>query len=217
MSATLTGKTLENYFTVSSTKGQIEFAHGAKDGDERLKWLGPSDFDFSVLLGFGGFGAVFKAKRKTTGHVYAMKVQPIEAMSRSARSFGNNVEDETLIHMERTVLAACKNHPFIVNLEYAFHTNSHAVLGLEYVPGGTLSTLISHSQGKRLPFSLCKTYAMELIQALNFMHCKGIIYRDLKASTNLYLLDVYELFLLISSPTNYFTAVQHFADFEWSS
>jgi serine/threonine protein kinase len=147
-----------------------------------LKWLGPKDFDFSVLLGSGGFGAVFKAKRKSTGMDYALKVQPIETMARSARCFGKNSEDETLIHMERTVLASCRKHPFIVNLEYAFYTDIHAVLGLEYVPGGTLSTLISKSPGKRLPFSLCKTYAMELILALNYMHCKGIIYRDLKVS-----------------------------------
>lgn len=113
-----------------------------------------------------------------------MKVQPIATMARSARSFGKNTEDETLIHMERTVLASCRIHPFIVNLEYAFYTDSHAVLGLEYVSGGTLSTLISSIPGKRLPFSLCKTYAMELILALNFMHCKGIIYRDLKVNTN---------------------------------
>ena len=104
-----------------------------------MRWLGPKDFDFSVLLGSGGFGAVFKAKRKSTGKEYAMKVQPIATMARSARSFGKNTEDETLIHMERTVLASCRIHPFIVNLEYAFYTDSHAVLGLEYVSGGTLS------------------------------------------------------------------------------
>lgn len=143
-----------------------------------MRWLGAIDFDFSNLLGSGGFGAVFKAKRKTTGIEYALKVQPIENMARSARSFGNNTEDETLIHMERTVLASCRNHSFIVSLEYAFYTDSHAVLGLEYVPGGTLSTLISSK--RQLPFSVCKTYTMELIVALNFMHCKGIIYRDLK-------------------------------------
>ena len=177
-----TEKTLENYFTVASTKGQIEFVHGEKSCDEQLQWLGPDAFEFSSLLGSGGFGAVFRAKRKTTGVEYALKVQPIETMARSARTFGKQVEDETLIHMERTVLASCRNYPFIVSLEYAFYTDIYAVLGLEYVPGGTLSNLISSSPGRCLPFLLCKTYAMELVFALNFMHCKGIIYRDLKVS-----------------------------------
>ena len=97
--------------------------------------MGPKDFDFSVLLGSGGFGAVFMAKRVSTGRDYALKVQPIETMARSSRSFGNKIEDETLIHMERTVLASCRHHPFIVSLEYAFYTDLYAVLGLEYVPG----------------------------------------------------------------------------------
>ena len=183
-------RTLENYFTVSSTRGEIEFVHGEKtQADEILRWLGPRDFEFSVLLGTGGFGSVFKAKRKTTGINYALKVQPMEAMVRSARSFGKKNDDETLVHMERTVLASCRGHPFITSLEYAFYTDSYAVLGLEYVPGGTLSTLISNSPGKRLPFALCKTYAIELILALNFMHRKGIIYRDLKPSNILITLN----------------------------
>jgi len=185
-----TERTFENYFTVSSTRGKIEFVHGKKtQADELLKWLGPKDFEFSVLLGTGGFGSVFKAKRKTTGIDYALKVQPMEAMARSARSFGKKIEDETLVHMERTVLASCRGHPFIVSLEYAFYTDSYAVLGLEYVPGGTLSTLISNSPGRRLPFTLCKTYLIELILALNFMHRKGIIYRDLKPSNVLITLN----------------------------
>jgi serine/threonine protein kinase len=151
--------------------------------------LGPRDFEFSILLGTGGFGSVFKAKRKTTGINYALKVQPMEAMVRSARSFGKQIEDETLVHMERTVLASCRGHPFITSLEYAFYTDSYAILGLEYVPGGTLLALISNSPGRRLPFALCKTYAIELILALNFMHRKGILYRDLKPSNILITLN----------------------------
>lgn len=177
------GKTLSNYFTVSSTRRTIEFVHGEKAvSSQSLKWLTPNDFEFSLLLGSGGFGAVFKAKRKSTNIDYALKVQPIGTMARSARSFGKKTEDETLIHMERTVLASCRGHPFIVSMEYAFYTDMYAVLALEYVPGGTLSNLIAKSPEKRLPFSLCKIYVIEIILALNFMHCKGIIYRDLKPS-----------------------------------
>lgn len=131
-------------------------------------------------------------------------MQPIEALARSTRSIARRETDETLVHMERTVLASCREHPFIVNLEYAFYTDKHAILALEYVPGkfgicvhnihmmnrakfywlmfkgGTLSSLISNSPSRRLTFPLCKLYTKELVSALNFMHCKGIIYRDLK-------------------------------------
>ena len=84
--------------------------------------------------------------------------------------------------MERTVLAACRGHPFIVSLEYAFHTRRFAVLAMDYVEGGTLSQLISGSPGMMLPFDLAKTYTMEIALGINFMHSRGIIYRDLKPS-----------------------------------
>ena len=147
-----------------------------------MKWVGAKDFHFSTLLGSGGFGAVYKARRISTGKDYALKIQPMETLVRSTRSVGKKVEDETLIHIERTVLASCRGHPFIVSLEYAFHTNAYAILGLEYVPGGTLSSLISNTSRRRLPFKLCKLYTIEIALALHFMHCKGIIYRDLKVS-----------------------------------
>ena len=103
----------------------IEFVHGkgspSKDGitspDQCLS-LRPDLFDFGTALGRGAFGAVFKVRRKSTGKEYAMKVQPIESLCRSSRSFRHKVVDETLVHMERTVLASCSGHPFITNLEF---------------------------------------------------------------------------------------------------
>ena len=45
-----------------------------------------------------------------------------------------------------------------------------------------MSHLIINIPDSRLPFDLCKTYVIQLILALNFMHNKGIIYRDLKVN-----------------------------------
>lgn len=180
MYVTTIGKQVCNYFTITSTRSRIEFVHGKKDSNQKIPWVNIEDFQFSSLLGTGGFGAVYKAQRKSTGKEYALKIQPMETMVRSSRKAGAKVDDLTSIHMERTVLASCRGHPFIVQLEYAFHTEVYAILGLEYVPGGTLSSMISCCPQRRLPFELCKVYTIELCLALHFMHCKGIIYRDLK-------------------------------------
>lgn len=66
-------------------------------------------------------------------------------MARFAKSNGKRVEDETAVYIERTVFACCGNHPLIVSMEYAFHTDRYAVLALEYIPGRTLSFLILNS------------------------------------------------------------------------
>ena len=96
-------------------------------------------FHFHHLIDTGGFGFVFKATRKTTGKIYALKVQPMEFMSRLTRSAasggGHRKANEVSLQMEKTALAACRGHPFIVSLEYSFHTPLYAILALEYIPG----------------------------------------------------------------------------------
>lgn len=173
-----------NHFTLASRRKHKQFVYGNnKHGRRSLQvGIGSRDFDQYQLVGKGGFGAVFRAQRRDTGRWYALKVQPMETMARSSRSGARMMEDETVLHMERTVLAACRGHPFIVSLEYAFHTSRYAVLAMEYVEGGTLSHLISGSPGMMLPFDLAKTYTMEIALGINFMHSRGIIYRDLKPS-----------------------------------
>lgn len=41
------------------------------------------------------------------------------------------------IYREKEVLAKL-DHPFVVSLQYAFQTEAHLCLVIEYVPGGTL-------------------------------------------------------------------------------
>ncbi|EED89014.1 predicted protein, partial [Thalassiosira pseudonana CCMP1335] len=91
--------------------------------------------------------------------------------------------------MEKTTLIAARNNPFIVQLEYAFTTPLYAVLALEYVPGGTLSRLISQSPKARLSVDLARIYTAEIALALHFLHEKGFIYRDTKPSNILIGLD----------------------------
>lgn len=69
-------------------------------------------------------------------------------------------------------------HPFIVSLEYAFQTKDKLYIALEYVPGGDMFQHLSITEC----FSEARAqfYAAEIILALEFLHSKNIIYRDLK-------------------------------------
>ena len=53
---------------------------------------------------------------------------------------------------------------------------------MEYVPGGTLTRLVTHSPLGRLPSGLARLYAAEIAVALNFIHGRGIVFRDVKPS-----------------------------------
>ena len=65
------------------------------------------------LLGQGSFGAVYLVKKKSSGVLYAMKV-----LSKDKIISNNLVK---YAQTERNVLSYIE-HPFIVNLNYAFQT-----------------------------------------------------------------------------------------------
>jgi serine/threonine protein kinase len=59
-------------------------------------------------------------------------------------------------------------HPFIVNLNWAFQTQAHLMLVMDYCPGGDLSKLLD--QKLTLPEKLVKHYVAEITLALECLH-----------------------------------------------
>ena len=78
---------------------------------------------------------------------------------------------------ERNVLSYTK-HPFIVGLNYAFQTRDKLVLILDYCPGGDLGKVITRE--KRLCEDRARIYLAEILLALEDLHKRDIIFRDLK-------------------------------------
>ena len=70
------------------------------------------------------------------------------------------------------------NHPFIVNLDSAFQTSDKLFLILEYCSGGDLSEHLL--KVKRFPEEIVKIYISETILALEDLHKRDVIFRDLK-------------------------------------
>ena len=87
-------------------------------------------------------------------------------------------EDMDWVQTEKNVFEAASNHPFLVGLHSCFQTPSRLVFVIEFIQGGDL---MFHMQQKgRLSEDHARFYSAEICLALNFLHEKGIIHRDLK-------------------------------------
>ena len=89
---------------------------------------------------------------------------------------------------ERNVLSL-SNHPFIVKLNFAFQTLSKLFLILDYCPGGDLSKHLYHE--KRFIEPRAKFYICEILLALEDLHKRDIIFRDLNAMNVVLYLEGY--------------------------
>ena len=86
-------------------------------------------------------------------------------------------ELEEYIYREKTILETI-NFPFIVQLERHFSDQYHMYFLLEYIQGGDLFELINN-QGIFSDHE-ARFYIACFILALEYLHGKGICYRDLK-------------------------------------
>ncbi|CAK9023610.1 unnamed protein product [Durusdinium trenchii] len=141
--------------------------------DSEREPVNPKSFEFLVRLGRGAFGEVFQVRHKVTGKNYAMKVLHKE------RIMSSNLLRYAMT--ERNILSYIQ-HPYIVSLQYAFQTQKHLVLVMQFCPGGNLQQLIQRYRGgrDRFPPPLAQLYLGEVLLALKHLHARKIIYRDLK-------------------------------------
>uniref|UniRef100_A0AAZ3PIK8 protein kinase C n=1 Tax=Oncorhynchus tshawytscha TaxID=74940 RepID=A0AAZ3PIK8_ONCTS len=132
--------------------------------------LGLVDFDLLSVIGRGSYAKVLLVRLKKTERIYAMKVVKKELV--------NDDEDIDWVQTEKHVFEQASNHPFLVGLHSCFQTESRLFFIIEYVNGGDL---MFHMQRQRkIPEEHARFYSAEISLALNYLHERGIIYRDLK-------------------------------------
>ena len=131
--------------------------------------IGHEEFIGITQLGKGSFGDVYLVAKQDTGLLYAMKVL------RKDKILSHNLIRYALT--ERNVLSYIR-HPFIVSLNYAFQTAEKLFLILDYCPGGDLSSRLLVE--KRFTEERAKIYLCEILLALEELHKRDIIFRDLK-------------------------------------
>ena len=153
-----------------ASKIKQEILH--KEGENlRKKRQKITIFDFIPIkiIGKGAFGEVRICKYIPTGDIVAIKKMKKEEMHKK-----NQVLH---VRAERDVLSEAKNQ-WIVELKFSFQDQKFLYLGMEYLPGGDLMTLLMARD--ILPEEDAKFYAAEMVLAIESVHEMGCIHRDLK-------------------------------------
>ncbi|KAI4169830.1 MAG: hypothetical protein LQ343_005379 [Gyalolechia ehrenbergii] len=154
-----------------------------------------TDFTIQRTLGTGSFGRVHLVQSKHNQRFYAVKVLKKAQVVKMKQVEHTNDE--------RKMLQKVK-HAFLVTLWGTFQDSKNLYMVMDFVEGGELFSLLRKSQvsqidyyshyhqfysldeylcslnKKRFPNPVAKFYAAEVTLALDYLHSRHIIYRDLK-------------------------------------
>ncbi|XP_050046724.2 microtubule-associated serine/threonine-protein kinase 3-like [Dermacentor andersoni] len=129
------------------------------------------DIEAVKLLGAGGFGAVYKARYKPANLICTVKVIASDRFKQPKQACIDKV------------VASVVRSPFVAKYYACFATKDAYVTVMEYVRGVDLMRVMERAMF--LPLDQVRIIMAQLILAVEHMHLKGFLHRDIKVSNML--------------------------------
>jgi hypothetical protein len=128
------------------------------------------DYEIADEIGRGGMGVVYRARKpESPDRIVALKMP-----------FENMVHDEEFRErfLRQAEIGAQLSHPHIVTIVDSGEADGVPYIAMEYVEGGDLRHRLD--EDGRLPVGVAVSYAVQICEALDYVHLKQIFHRDLK-------------------------------------
>jgi len=155
-----------------------------KDIGKKIIGLKGEEFRLADSLGRGAFGEVYRAIGKTSGLVVAVKLL-------SEGQFDGVDAENSLIN--EATLAREIQHPNVVSV---LHSGVDPVLGpfviMEFVPGGTLKSLLRAQSGRPLELGRASQIMLQIAQGTRAIN-ERLIHRDIKPDNILVSGDLFKV------------------------
>ncbi|CUM63452.1 uncharacterized protein PRCAT00001027001 [Priceomyces carsonii] len=144
---------------------------GHANNGKPLSKRSAKDYLFGTRIGEGSYSTVFAAVDLHSNQTYAIKVLSKRHIVKEDKIKYVNIEKTTLHRLGQ-------QHPGIVQLYYTFQDEASLFFVLDFAEYGELLSIIRKFGS--LSDQVAKFYMCQIIDAIKFIHLKGVIHRDLK-------------------------------------
>ncbi|KAL6043927.1 Serine/threonine-protein kinase stk11 [Balamuthia mandrillaris] len=175
----LSNSQYSNGINIMGSGSGLDFTWRIKDTEIVYRTKSPKTVNQYILgevLGKGSYGKVREALDTTTLHIVAIKILKKQLLRKLPGGGG-----EASVKQEIAIMKTLK-HPNVVAFIESFSNEEKGKLYivLEHVGGGTLQDLLNRVSPSRLSLKQARSFFLDLINGLEYIHGQGVVHRDIK-------------------------------------
>lgn len=175
--------------TPASLTSTIPLQHRQKPTDG--SGVSIDQFELLQVVGKGGFGKVFLVQKKKKPQEALQQAQQDDKREREVFAMKVLKKKDVLLkdqventRTEKRIMASASKgtaqHPYLVQLRYAFQTRQKLYLIMSYYPGGCLFVHLRRAKDQHFDPIRARFYAAEIMLGLRHLHTLDVLHRDIK-------------------------------------